>query len=133
MATYCSVIWIVPYFKQSPIKACLGYFLFITKMLQWMSLCLLSCFSHVWLFVIRCSVACQAPLSILQAGILEWVAMPSSKGSSRPRDGTQVVYLLHCQVVSLPLAPPEKPKCYYTYIILHIYHKTERYMLKSEI
>ena len=29
-------------------------------------------------------------LGILQAGILEWVAMPSSRGSSQPRDGTQV-------------------------------------------
>ena len=27
---------------------------------------------------------------ILQARILEWVAMPSSRGSSQPRDGTQV-------------------------------------------
>ena len=37
-------------------------------------------------------VACQAPLSmgILQARILEWVAMPSSMGSSQPRDWTQV-------------------------------------------
>ena len=37
-------------------------------------------------------VACQAPLSIgiLQARILEWVAMPSSRGSSQPRDWTQV-------------------------------------------
>ena len=35
------------------------------------------------------AVACQAPLSmgILQAGILEWVAIPSFRGSSRPRDG----------------------------------------------
>ena len=35
---------------------------------------------------------CQAPLSmgILQARILEWVAMPSSRGSSQPRDWTQV-------------------------------------------
>ena len=34
------------------------------------------------------TVACQAPLSmeILQAGILEWVVMPSSRGSSQPRD-----------------------------------------------
>ena len=34
----------------------------------------------------------QAPLSmgILQARILEWVAMPSSRGSSQPRDWTQV-------------------------------------------
>ena len=37
-------------------------------------------------------VAHQASLSIgiLQARILEWVAMPSSRGSSQPRDQTQV-------------------------------------------
>ena len=28
----------------------------------------------------------------LQARILEWVALPSSRGSSRPRDQTQVYY-----------------------------------------
>ena len=35
---------------------------------------------------------CQAPLSmgILQARILEWVDMPSSRGSSQPRDRAQV-------------------------------------------
>ena len=27
---------------------------------------------------------------ILQAGILEWVAIPFSRASSQPRDGTQV-------------------------------------------
>ena len=38
------------------------------------------------------TVACQAPLSmgIPQARILRWVAMPSSRGSSQPRDWTQV-------------------------------------------
>ena len=47
-------------------------------------------FSHVSLFVAPGTVACQAPLSkgILQARILEWVAMPSSRGSSQPRDRT---------------------------------------------
>jgi len=29
-------------------------------------------------------------MRILQARILEWVAMPSFRGSSQPRDGTQV-------------------------------------------
>ena len=29
-------------------------------------------------------------MGILQARILEWVAMPSSRGSSQPRDQTQV-------------------------------------------
>ena len=32
---------------------------------------------------------------ILQAGILEWVAMPSSRGSSPPRDGAHSLTLLH--------------------------------------
>ena len=38
------------------------------------------------------TVACQVPLSmgILQARILEWVAIPSSRGPSQPRDQTQV-------------------------------------------
>ena len=46
----------------------------------------------VWLCETPWMVAHQAPLStgILQARILEWVAMPSSKGSSWPRDQTQV-------------------------------------------
>ena len=30
---------------------------------------------------------------ILQARILDWVAMPISRGSSQPRDGTQVSYI----------------------------------------
>ena len=41
------------------------------------------------------TIACQAPLSrgILQARILEWVAMPSSRGSSRPGDQTHISYV----------------------------------------
>ena len=31
--------------------------------------------------------------AILQASVLEWVAMPSSRGSSRPRDQTHVSYV----------------------------------------
>ena len=33
------------------------------------------------------SLTGSSVLGILQAGILEWVAMPSSRGSSPPRDG----------------------------------------------
>ena len=38
------------------------------------------------------TLACQTPLSmgIVQARILEWAAMPSFRGSSQARDGTQV-------------------------------------------
>ena len=48
---------------------------------------------------------------ILQARILEWVAMPSSKGSSWPRDRTCLLGFLHWQVGSLLLVPPGKPTC----------------------
>ena len=53
--------------------------------------CLLS---HVELFATLWTVACQAPLSmsILQERTLEWVAMPSSSGSSQPRDRTHIFY-----------------------------------------
>ena len=75
----------------------------------------LSHVSHVWLFVTPWTVAHQAPLSmvILQARILEWVAMPSSRASPRSRDGTCVSYvscLLRGQASSLPLAPLGKPE-----------------------
>ena len=54
--------------------------------------CKLSLFSHVQLFVTLWTVAHQAPLSmgILQARILDCVAMPSSQGSSQSRDQTCV-------------------------------------------
>ena len=52
----------------------------------------LSHFSHAQLFATLWTVACQAPLSMgtLQARILEGVIMPSSRGSSQPRDWTYV-------------------------------------------
>ena len=33
-------------------------------------------------------------MGIIQARILEWMAMPSSKGSSQPRDRTQVSHIV---------------------------------------
>ena len=56
----------------------------------------------MWLFTQLCPILCDAmdcslPGSsvhgILQARILEWVAMPSSRGSSQPRDRTQVSHV----------------------------------------
>ena len=46
---------------------------------------------------------------ILQARILEWVAIPSSRGSSQSRDRTHISCLLHWQAGSLPLALRGKP------------------------
>ena len=65
------------------------------------SACMLSSFSRVQLFATSWTVACQgSPVpGILQARILEWVAIPSFKGSSRPRDRTRFSCLLHWQQV----------------------------------
>ena len=53
-------------------------------------------------------IAHQAPLftGILQARVLEWVAMPSSRGSPQPRDQTWSPTL---QADALPSEPPGKP------------------------
>ena len=56
---------------------------------------MLSCFSCIQLLVTLWTVACHTSLSmgILQARILEWAAMPSYRGSSQARDGTQVSHI----------------------------------------
>ena len=56
---------------------------------------------------------CSSPGSSvhgIQARILEWVAMPSPRGSSQPRHRTRVSCLLHWQAGFLPLEPPGKTK-----------------------
>ena len=75
----------------------------------WHALCCAWLLSNVRLFVTPWTVAFQAPLSmgILQARILEWVAMPSSRGSSQPRDRTQV----SCTAGGFfTTEPPQKPR-----------------------
>ena len=72
---------------------------------------MVSRFSRVWLFATPGTAACQAPQStgILQARILEWVAMPSSRGSSGLKDQPCIsLCLLNWQVGSLPLVLPGK-------------------------
>ena len=81
--------------------------------------------THITWLLLQCSVAAvmsdsmqlpwtvhQAPLSIgiLQARILEWVAIPSSRGSSRPRDWTWVssVSIFGRWVLYCPLDPPHR-------------------------
>ena len=70
---------------EESVESCLSPAL---KQKNWKSL------SHAWLFVIPWTVAHEVPLSmgILQARILEWVAMPSSRGSSQPRGWTHISY-----------------------------------------
>ena len=73
--------------------------------------CMLNRFSRVWFYdCMDCSLQGSSVHRILQARILEWVAVPSSRGSSWPRDWTHVSYI-SCisRSDSLPLAPPGKP------------------------
>ena len=83
---------------------------------------MLSHFSHVRLFVILWTIACQAPLSmgLLQARILEWVTIPSSRGSSWPRQYPHLLFFLHWQAGSLPLAPPGKPDYMKINLVWHL-------------
>ena len=68
------------------------------------------------------TVACHTPpyMEILQARILEWVACPSSRGPSPPRDQTPVSYV-SCigRQVLYPLVPPGKPFMYIYVKTLH--------------
>ena len=57
-----------------------------------------------------CSLPVSSVHGILQASILEWVAMPSSKGSSQPRDPSVSPVL---QEDSLPSEPPGRPSSQY--------------------
>ena len=57
----------------------------------------------------ECSTPGSYVHGILQAKILEWVAIPSFRGSSQPRNWTSVSYVLSRQSGSLLLAPPAKP------------------------
>ena len=68
------------------------------------------------------TVVRQAPLSmeILQARVLEWVVMLSSRESSQHRPGIEPISLTSPLAGSLPLAPPGKPR----------YIHTERKMLR---
>ena len=76
-----------------------------------MCLCahLLSC---VWLFA-NPQIVAWAPMlhGISQARILEWVAMPSSKDSSQPRDQTCVSYI-SCISGGFTIVPPGKQWSY---------------------
>ena len=58
-----------------------------------------------------CSLPGSSVHGTLQGRVLEWVVIPSSRGSSQPRDRTCVSYIyLYWHMGSLPLVPPGKPQ-----------------------
>ena len=77
----------------------------------WMSACMLSHFSHVWLFVTPWTVACQAPLSIGFTRQEYWNGLPFPPPGDLPHPGIEPkpLCLLYWQVSSLLLKPPGKP------------------------
>ena len=67
-----------------------------------------------------CSPLGSSVHGILQARILEWVALPSSSRSSPPKGSNPIsCHLLHWQAGSLPLEPSGKAPCNPTQQILH--------------
>ena len=66
-----------------------------------------------------CSPPGSSVLEILQARILEWIAIPFSRGSSQPRD--QIWVFLHCRQILYHLnnqGSPLEPKFTANYIPL---------------
>ena len=57
------------------------------------TMCTLSCFSWTLYDPMDCGPPGSSLCGILQARILKWVAMPSSRGSFRPRDWTCMYYV----------------------------------------
>ena len=91
-------------------------------------LCCAQLLRHVRLCATPWTAALQAPLSmgIFQARILEWVALPSSRGSSQQRDRTQVC----------PIAGRFITSCYqgiYIYIYTYIHTYTYIYISTSTL
>ena len=84
----CSVLCLCIYYKYFNISLCAELF----------QSCLTLCDSMDY------SPPGSSVYGILQARILEWVIMPSSRGSSWPRDRTSLLCLLHWQEDSLLLA-----------------------------
>ena len=104
MTQIIQVVWADSYVLEDDIKSLILSVFFPLIHLE--HACMLSHFSHVQLFATPRTVACQDTLStgILQAKILEWVAVPSSRGFSQPRDR-----LLHCMWILYPLSPLGRP------------------------
>ena len=94
-------------------------FLYGTDFSDHLGLCMVSCFSRARLFLtMDCSLPGSFVHGILQAGILEWVAMPSSRGSSWPRDQPCVSCIVGRFFTAEPLGKPDHWGLLPSYIIL---------------
>ena len=81
--------------------------------IQMMTYCcaMLSCFSHVWLFMMLWTVAHQAPLSMEFSRQEYWSGLPCPPPEDLPNPGIEPISLASpaLQAGSLPSEPPGKP------------------------
>ena len=88
------------------------------------SACVLSHVSHIWLFAILWTAACQPPLSMGFSREEYWSGLPPC---SPPGDllnqglNSCHLHLLHWQVGSLPLVPPGKPRVFSCFSVTQSY------------
>ena len=103
---------------------CDEFFLIDLVMLSYVQVCLAAQSCSTLCDPMDCSSPGSSVHGILQAKILKWVAIPFSKGSSQPRDRTQVSCV---EADSLPAEPLERSLhsvyiCH-NFIKLHILNK----------
>ena len=75
---------------------------------------------------VDCSPPGSSAHGVLQARILEWVAISSSRGSSQPRDWTHVFCISYIGRWILTTLPPGKPR-----MTVWFCNSTSGYILKS--
>ena len=79
---------------------------------------------------IDCSPPGSSVPGILQAGMLEWVAVPSSRGSSRPRDGTRVSYVSY---IGRRFFTTRAPVLYFKYLVILFVNYTSVKLKKEQL
>ena len=83
--------------------------IFQARALEWGATAFSTCMlRHVWFFAnsMDCSPPSSSVYGIFQTRILEWVAISSSRGSSQPRDWTQVSCIAdRCFITETPGKP----------------------------
>ena len=89
---------------------------------KYIYVCMLNHFSCVWLFVIPWTAVRQAPLSMGCSRPEYWGGVPCPPPGDLHDIGIKPASLMSPALAGeLPLVPPGKPVCIYTYIYTHIY------------
>ena len=93
----------------SPMNCFWNFIKNINRQLSQKFVCMLSGFSHIWLFVILSATAGQAHLSMGFSRQEYWSGLSCPSPGDLPDLGIKLTSFVHWQVSSLPLVPPGKP------------------------